>query len=299
MLLFPTQKIGRNIPVTSCFDALRLAVILNGVTGMTTTSDVALVGCNSIASESLKRLLSEAHRRIIYAGPSIEELRGEDSDCAAFLLILMEDQQLKWDGAALAAAHHQHPTAKIVILATEFDYDAMLGAFRAGVQGYLTNDLPWERLAGYLDLISFGEKIFPSQLADRLIGENIDGVAGGQSATIDSVNLSAREMEILQRLISGLPNKIISRQLTISEATVKVHVKAVLRKLGVANRTQAAIWAAAQGLQPPLGPASAGAASERTAAARGYPAVIDDGAFQPAASAVLEKGNVNGHAARA
>jgi len=265
---------------------------------MTTTSDVALVGCNSIASESLKRLLSEAHHQIIYAGPSIEELPGEDADCAAFLLILMEDQQFKWDDAALAALHRQHPGAKIVILATEFDYDAMLGAFRAGVQGYLTNDLPWERLSGYLGLIAFGEKIFPSQLADRLIGEHIDGIAGSNTATIDSVNLSGREMEILQRLISGLPNKIISRQLTISEATVKVHVKAVLRKLGVANRTQAAIWAAAQGLQP-LGPAGAGAASERTVVARGYPAVVDDGAFQSAAGAVLGKGNVNGHAARA
>lgn len=265
---------------------------------MTTTSDVALVGCNSIASESLKRLLSEEHRRIIYAGPSVEELRRNGSTDAAFLLILMEDQQLKWNGSALAAAHQQHPAAKIVILATEFDYDAMLGAFRAGVQGYLTNDLPWERLAGYLDLIAFGEKIFPSQLAERLIGENMDGVSGGSAATIDSVNLSAREMEILQRLISGLPNKIISRQLCISEATVKVHVKAVLRKLGVANRTQAAIWAAAQGLQA-LGPATEPAASKRTAAARSYPALIDDAAIQSAAGAVLGKGNVNGHAARA
>jgi two-component system nitrate/nitrite response regulator NarL len=192
---------------------------MNGVTGMTTTSDVALVGCNSIASESLKRLLSEEHRRIIYAGPSVEELRRSGSTDAAFLLILMEDQHLKWKGAALAAAHQQHPAAKIVILATEFDYDAMLGAFRAGVQGYLTNDLPWERLAGYLDLIAFGEKIFPSQLAERLIGENMDGIPSGGAATIDSVNLSAREMEILQRLISGLPNKIISRQLCISEST--------------------------------------------------------------------------------
>jgi two-component system nitrate/nitrite response regulator NarL len=58
-------------------------------------------------------------------------------------------------------------------------------------------------------------------------------------------------MEILRRLAAGFPNKVISRQLSISEATVKVHVKAVLRKLRVSNRTQAAIWAASQGLHGP------------------------------------------------
>lgn len=264
---------------------------------MTTTFDVALVGCNSIASESLKRLLREDNCRIIYAGPSLEELTRNGS-ADPFLLILMEDQNLAWNGAALSAAHHRYPAARIVILATEFDYHAMLGAFRAGAQGYLTNDLPWERLAGYLKLIGFGEKIFPSQLADKLIGDNGEEVRARIAATVDSVNLSAREMEILQRLISGLPNKIISRQLSISEATVKVHVKAVLRKLGVANRTQAAIWAAAQGLQASaLGGGST--ASEKVANTRGSPASMNDRNFQQAASAVSGKGNLHGHAARA
>jgi two-component system nitrate/nitrite response regulator NarL len=52
-----------------------------------------------------------------------------------------------------------------------------------------------------------------------------------------------REVQILACLVAGHPNKVISRQLAISEATVKVHVKAILRKVGVQNRTQAAIWA--------------------------------------------------------
>ena len=55
--------------------------------------------------------------------------------------------------------------------------------------------------------------------------------------------LSNREAEILQCLMQGAPNKIIARQLDVAEATVKVHVKAILRKIQVANRTQAAMWA--------------------------------------------------------
>jgi two-component system nitrate/nitrite response regulator NarL len=56
-------------------------------------------------------------------------------------------------------------------------------------------------------------------------------------------SLSSREAEILSSLMEGIPNKLIARKLHVTEATVKVHVKAVLRKIGAANRTQAALWA--------------------------------------------------------
>jgi two-component system nitrate/nitrite response regulator NarL len=62
--------------------------------------------------------------------------------------------------------------------------------------------------------------------------------------------LPGREFEILRHLASGRPNKVIANDLNITEATVKVHVKGVLRKIGAANRTQAAIWALHNGLKP-------------------------------------------------
>ncbi|HKY80748.1 MAG TPA: response regulator transcription factor [Sphingobium sp.] len=212
-----------------------------------TTSDVVLVGSNSIAREGLRRLLSEQHRQVVHSVGSLDKLASHMA--GDFLLLLIEDKRSEWDGKDLAAVHQRFPAARIAILAVEFDYHAMLEAFRAGAEGYLTNDVSWERLIGYLDLIALGEKIFPSQLAQKLLEESLVYEQVPDTATVDSANLSARELEILQRLISGLPNKVISRQLSISEATVKVHVKAVLRKLRVANRTQAAIWATAQGMQ--------------------------------------------------
>nr|WP_281377252.1 LuxR C-terminal-related transcriptional regulator [Stakelama sediminis] len=66
--------------------------------------------------------------------------------------------------------------------------------------------------------------------------------------SLEQANLSDREQQVLRCLMVGYPNKIISRHLNISEATVKVHVKAILRKLRVSNRTQAAIWASGRGL---------------------------------------------------
>ena len=215
---------------------------------MTTVSDVVLVGGSSIVREGLRRLLSSQHRQILYTGAKLDEFCFSGMADPACLLLLIEDQDKEWNGAALAEVREQCPAARIAILANKFDFDTMLDAFRAGAEGYLINDLSCERLGGYLDLIALGEKIFPSQLAQQLIDQSATCEEVPNAVSIDGANLSARELEILQRLIAGLPNKVISRQLSISEATVKVHVKAVLRKLRVSNRTQAAIWAASQGL---------------------------------------------------
>lgn len=215
---------------------------------MTKVSDVVLVGGSSIVREGLRRLLSSQHRQILYTGAQFDELclaSIADSDC---LMLLIEDQGMEWNGAALAEVREHCPAARIAILANKFDFETMLAAFRSGAEGYLINDLSCERLGGYLDLIALGEKIFPSQLAQKLIEQSAVCDETPDAVSIDCANLSVREMQILRRLIAGLPNKVISRQLSISEATVKVHVKAVLRKLRVSNRTQAAIWAAGQGL---------------------------------------------------
>src|SRR3546814_5032995 len=83
----------------------------------------------------------------------------------------------------------------------------------------------------------------PSQLARTFANGDAGFKRNNWRESIADVNLSEREVEILRCLILGYANKVISRRLDISEATVKVHVKAILRKLRVSNRTQAAIWA--------------------------------------------------------
>ena len=73
-----------------------------------------------------------------------------------------------------------------------------------------------------------------------------------QARNIDRYNLSRQELKILQGLTNGDPNKIIAHHLGITEATVKVHVKTILRKLGTTNRTKAAIFAISQGFTTEL-----------------------------------------------
>ena len=121
-------------------------------------------------------------------------------------------------------------------------------AFNAGASGYLIKTISCDPLGGALRLISMGEKVFPSQIAESLLDPAWRMARPNWNAGREALNLSAREIEILRCLVSGEANKVISRRLHITEATVKVHIKAILRKLRVTNRTQAAIWAVTRGL---------------------------------------------------
>ena len=140
------------------------------------------------------------------------------------------------------------PAARLVMMADDYDVATIARCFAAGIDGYLGRAIPCETLIGALQLIVLGEKVVPSQTVMSLIETRPRRNPADWDHSRLGVNLSDREVEILQRLVSGEANKLISRRLMVTEATVKVHVKAILRKLHVLNRTQAAIWAVNQGL---------------------------------------------------
>ncbi|MEZ0169737.1 LuxR C-terminal-related transcriptional regulator [Microvirga sp. TS319] len=154
----------------------------------------------------------------------------------------------------------QHANARVVILADGFDLDEMKLTLQAGADGYCLATTGCEAMIKYLDLVMLGEVVFPSSaFLSTMMPSGQVIVPEAESAAIatslpqieriaeakDSVirTLSSREAEILQCLMEGAPNKVIARKLDVAEATVKVHIKAILRKIRVANRTQAAMWA--------------------------------------------------------
>ncbi len=154
--------------------------------------------------------------------------------------------------------HERQPDAKIVALVEQFNLENLSAAFVQGVDGYVVNDIGVQPLMGVLQMVSAGEKVFPSEMAQMLTSPNWQ--LPDSDWNIDSdTNLSTREIEILRCLMEGDCNKVIARKLDITESTVKVHVKAVLRKLGVSNRTQAAVWAITRrvGQEEPAGPTAA------------------------------------------
>ncbi len=136
---------------------------------------------------------------------------------------------------------------KLIVLTNDMSARLLARALNAGADGYLLKSLSSKSLVQSLRLVGLGEKVFPTKLATMIMSGQIDPALA--EARVSSVKgLSGREREILGCLLHGQPNKVISRQLGITEATVKVHLNAVMRKLNVSNRTQAAIWAISHGL---------------------------------------------------
>lgn len=144
----------------------------------------------------------------------------------------------------LAEFQRNLPHVKILTLASDYQAEELFRLFEIGVCGALLDDVSKTTIELALRLISEGEKIYPSNLANVMMErfQYMSSIAMSDS-TFENIELSQREQQILGCLASGDSNKRIAIRLSISEATVKVHVKSILRKIKVDNRTQAAIWA--------------------------------------------------------
>jgi two-component system nitrate/nitrite response regulator NarL len=145
------------------------------------------------------------------------------------------------------------PNARVVILANDIAPTDLMRACQTGLDGFCPTAMSRDALIGALELVMLGEKFLPAKLCLFILEEMSNGHATvlQPSAAPRGVNtsakvlrtLSSREIEILQCLMKGSSNKQIARELGLADATVKVHIKAILRKVRLVNRTQAAIWA--------------------------------------------------------
>lgn len=146
----------------------------------------------------------------------------------------------------------RHPAARVIVLAARFDFSAVMSARHAGADGFCLTTTNRDVLVHSLELVMLGEVVVPSELILSIMGDNVRDAGSQLGRSMGRSNgiapqihrLSSRETEILCWLKEGAPNKVIARKLNVAEATVKVHVKTILRKIGVGNRTQAAMWAA-------------------------------------------------------
>lgn len=135
---------------------------------------------------------------------------------------------------------------RIVVLANELSLRDMASSLQAGADAYLVNELSGEAFSLSLMLVMKGEKVFPSALVDVFARE--PNTFGQGVLNSGPKNLTDREKQILQCLLNGYSNKHIARALEISEGTVKVHLKSLMKKISAGNRTQAALWARNNGI---------------------------------------------------
>lgn len=209
--------------------------------------DVFIVGRNEIVREGLRRILAGQGFLVKAAVPDPVAL-GTAADSISPQLIIVDASSADEGISTCAHLRESFTTSRIVMMAEDYALETISRAFAVGVDGFLVKAISCEPLVGALKLIALGEKVLPSQTVNALVDPRYRPTSSNWEASRAGVNLSDREIEILSCLIRGDANKLISRRLTITEATVKVHIKAILRKLHVLNRTQAAIWAVNRGL---------------------------------------------------
>lgn len=211
--------------------------------------EVAIFSQNSIFREGLSKIVSEKNFLVTAASNSItciqDHLEGRDHP----IILLVDFNNRSCEISQFQELKDSFLKVKIVFLSDSFHFDDMVQLFQCGADGYIVKELECESLIGCLHLVASGEKVLPSQLVSELSKHSSVFQRANGATTAVNAQLTDREIEILQCLIMGYPNKVISRHRDITEATVKVHVKAILRKLNVQNRTQAAIWAINHGIE--------------------------------------------------
>jgi DNA-binding NarL/FixJ family response regulator len=127
------------------------------------------------------------------------------------------------------------PEVNIVVLTAFSDRQRILDAIDAGAVGYLLKDAEPDDLIRGLEAAARGESPLAPQAAQALVS--------ARAAQQTEPDLTPREREVLALLADGLPNKLIARRLEISEKTVKAHLTSIFQRIGVTDRTQAALWA--------------------------------------------------------
>ena len=137
---------------------------------------------------------------------------------------------------AAAAIRKDHPNARMIALTTYGGDEDIRRALAAGVQAYLTKDVLHDELLKAIRAVYAGQTYLPAAVAAAL------------AAQMPRPDLSARELQVLELIVQGLANKQIAYALSIAEHTVKNHVKNILSKLGVQDRTQAATAAIQRGI---------------------------------------------------
>jgi two-component system nitrate/nitrite response regulator NarL len=213
--------------------------------------DTVLVGSKTLMREGLKGLLSGTAINIVAEAQRIADvdqiLAGRAADLVLVDVVEFGDELAD----SLRELKSSRPVLKIVMLTDVLDGQQLSASLAAGVDGYLMKEISYDALLQSLQLVMVGEKVFPTELATLLVNGTPAPPRAGRRFVSEEVRergLSERETQILQCLAQGDSNKIIANRLEITEATVKVHVKSLLRKIQANNRTQAAIWAVNQGL---------------------------------------------------
>ncbi len=205
---------------------------------MNSHPQISIIDPNLLSCEGLKRVLGGRRFKVGRTWPNSDAALEAATMGEAPAAILMN-----FSGQALPEAEdfeqlrQAYPGTRLILFGEELDPTRVQAAAKAEVDGFLLASIKLEALPKAIELILLGERLFPAPSFDK-------GRKSRPSPHLEVsslATLSTSEMRVLALLAKACANKVIARELGISESTVKVHVKAILRKTGAKNRTDVAL----------------------------------------------------------
>jgi two-component system, NarL family, nitrate/nitrite response regulator NarL len=207
----------------------------------------------------LTHILAESLFELTVSIPGIELLPEDAFADETTIALISLDDSIKGILAHVSSLIEDHKDLYVIMLSENLQVSEVFAALEAGASGYLLkNEITPDALLKSFEFVMLGGLAMPQQFVKLVRGSlngNLAPLIRGSSNVPDQADVpvqresierfSIREQSVLKLLTRGASNKQIARELNIAEATVKVHVKNLLRKLGVDNRTKAAMWAAA------------------------------------------------------
>jgi two-component system, NarL family, nitrate/nitrite response regulator NarL len=209
---------------------------------------IFLIDADRLFREGMKRILTESAYEVVGEARSVDEAAAAFRQADKIDLVALDIADWGAAGTAFILDAARARGIKTVVLTSDRSPAAIAKAIGSSVDAYLLKDMSPEALVRSLQLVMLGQQIFPTSLMASVLTAARTTEPAAAKAGTPFKGLSPREVQILRHLMTGRSNKAIARALEISEATVKVHLKALLRKVQASNRTQAAIWAMNNGI---------------------------------------------------
>jgi DNA-binding NarL/FixJ family response regulator len=225
-----------------------------------------LVGQSSLLRDGVAKILRSANFRVsvsVSVARTDRFLSSKASPRNALFLLFQAEDASDEVAEQISLIRKNHADGRIAVIADRYRLNELLSAFRAGANGYFIDVMACDVFIKSIELVMMGETVLPPAFLSHILCPHVSQpdhtshheqdsnaifVAGDNAI---EPQLSPREKQIVRCLVEGDSNKSIARKMDIAEATVKVHIKTILRKIRVHNRTQAAIWGMNNGWQPP------------------------------------------------
>lgn len=211
------------------------------------TIRILIVDDHRMIREGLTAMLGDTKVEVVGEAETVEEALDEIESKQPEAILLDVRLQGQSGLAACRVITEKYPDVAVIFLTVYEDEQYVFEALRAGAKGYMLKRASADDIVHVLEQVAAGETIVDPSLAGK-IALRASHVTSGRLWPGAEFGITQRESEVLRAVVDGLNNKAVAEQLTISEDTVKTHVRSIFRKLNVTDRAKAVAVALREGI---------------------------------------------------